>query len=80
MERNFDIADFEANPSKYEMFRTAQIAVDYDVFKRGEYVTIEWLYNADEPVLQNAIVPVYRVRHGDTESHLYANAFMNMVL
>ena len=79
----FDLADFQANPGKYELFQTAQIATDQLIdFIRGEHVAIEYLFNAREDVQQGgAVIPVYRVisRQGN-ETHLYANAFMNFVL
>ena len=78
----FDLKDFQANPGKYELFRTARIATSKTAhFVKGEHVSIEFVCNAQEDCIQGAIVPVYEVTAANgTVYHLYANALENFLL
>ena len=85
MNRGFDLADFQANPRKYEMFRTARIATDQLMdFDHGECVSIAYLFSAQEDCIQGSIVPVYEVissKGGQVAVHyMYANAFSDFCL
>ena len=78
----FDIADFEANRAKYELFRTARIATNkVRDFVKGEHVAVAFVTVAQEDCIQGRIVPVYEVTAANgCVHHLYANAFADFVL
>ena len=79
--RNFDRSDFIANPKKYELFKTAEIAVNFPTLdvKIGDVVAIEWFGNKPNAFWRDApLEPVYEVK-GMTH-YVYASGLRNFVL
>lgn len=83
MDRKFDLKDFQANPGKYELFKTAQIAAhiftnngEQDL-AAGQYVGIKYRCSAFNRMYRRT-EPVYTIIGADRD--LYANALMNFVL
>jgi len=79
----YDAKDFEANPGKYRLFKTAIIAKhiltcngEHDL-PQGEHVGIEFTYEAFNP-LYRRMEPVYCIK--GTDRYLYANALSDFVL
>lgn len=69
-------ADFEANPGKYQLFRTARVMEPIESVtsvRVGETVAIEYFDARRNQFREKAIMPIYAVtdRHGETH-YLYA--------
>ena len=83
MDRKFDRADFESNPAKYELFRTAQIAThvftnngEHDL-EQGQFVRIQFRCVAFNRLYRRNM-PVYTIE--GTGRDMYANTLMNFTL
>ena len=78
----YDQSDFEANPGKYELFRTAQVAIDgLHGFERDQFVAVEYVNAMPAADHSGVLVPCYHIEtsNGDV-THVYANALMNFCL
>ncbi len=83
MDRKYDPKDYAANPAKYRLFKTAQIAThlltnngEHDL-QEGQFVAIEFRCEAPNPLYRRR-EPVYTIK--GTGRDLYANALMNLCL
>jgi hypothetical protein len=79
----YDPKDFEANPGKYQLFKTAVIASDIfthngeDDLKAGTHVAIQYFCTAKN-CMYNRIEPVYMLVGMDRT--MYANTLKDFVL
>lgn len=78
----FDIADYQSNPDKYALFRTATVAtnaLDNPKLKAGTIVSIRFFGVADN--LKHGPMPLYDVFvDGKLETQLFAAALGDFVL
>ena len=76
----YNSADFRANPEKYKLFNTAEIAVNFPTInvKIGDVVAIKWHDNKPNQFKNEPLEPVYEV-HGFTH-YVYASALKNFLL
>ncbi len=81
-----DQEDFNKNPLKYELFKTARIAVDIPsspCLKIGDFVSVKYLHSVKNKAFNEQSMPVYKVvspDFPDESSVLYACALKDFVL
>jgi hypothetical protein len=79
--RWYDQTDFERNPDKYRLFKTARIAeapLAEDDYHVGRMVSIEYLdRRTDAVVAGSPVMPVYAV---DGKFYLFARALADLAL
>jgi len=77
----FSIPDYQTNPRKYELFKTARIATnELGEFTCGQIVAISFV-GTDFPPNQVRDEPVYRIKSASgNEYDVYASALDSFVL
>ncbi len=79
--RRYDQTDFERNPDKYRLFKTARIAealLAVDGYHVGRMVSIEYLdTRTNAAVAGHPVMPVYAV---DGKFYLFARALADFTL
>lgn len=79
----YDHKDFQANPKKYELFKTAVIATHCftnngtDDLTEGQHVGISYFCTAKN-CMYNRMEPIYRIN--GTDRTIYANTLRDFVL
>jgi len=79
----YDQKDFELNPKKYELFKTAVVATNifthdgWDDLRQGEIVAIRYAGEYNNPLYRRK-EPMYQIN--DKKQFLYANYLSNFVL
>lgn len=74
-----DTKDYAENPGKYELFRTARLAVpSFGGFVQGEIVSVQYVgWDVSD---DGEKFPVYETEKNGEVWHLFGSAFDNFVL